>query len=152
MSDPTYKLTQSVRSAAEVKRLLRSLDQIIASTHSTASRYENISKILTTSQRQLLIEDLQDRNTTLTEPDAENIISDIRNSIKKMPVATIELAFQPSADFTEEIADSINTITKTPCIIEIKHNPTIGGGVVIEFQGRHYDYSLGDKVNEISKV
>lgn len=152
MSDPSYKLCQSIRTATEAKRLLKNLDQIISSIHSTADRHANISKVLTTSQRQLLLEDLQNNNTTLAEPNAQSIISDIRRSIKKMPVATIELAFQPSAHFTEEIADNINTMTKTPCIIEIKHNPAIGAGIVVYFQGRHYDYSLSDKFNAISKV
>lgn len=152
MRDQNYRLSQSVRTTTEAKRLLKSLDQIISSIHSTTDHHENISKALTTSQRQLLLEDLQNNDTTLTEPNAEGIISDIRSSIKEMPVATIELAFQPSAHFTEEVADNINAMTKTPCIVEIKLNPTISGGMVIYFQGRHYDYSLNDKFNEISKV
>lgn len=152
MSNPNYKLTQSVRTVTEAKKLIRKLDRIIASIHSTTNLYDNISKIFTTTQRQLLIEDLQDTNTTLTEPAAHAVISDIRESIKKMPTATIELAWQPSAHFTEEIADNINTLAKIPCTLEIKYNPTIGGGIIIYFQGRQHDYSLSNKLNELSKV
>jgi|GEM_PF-2952424 F0F1-type ATP synthase delta subunit len=152
MSDPTYKLTQSVRTVTESKRLLLKLDRLLASSHTTTSDYKNLSKKLTAVQRQLLIEDLQDLDTTLSEPEAQKIISDIRNSIKKMPIATLELAFQSSDLFTEEITDTMKAIIKTPCLVQIKHNPTIGGGIVIYFQGRHHDYSLTDKFDEFSKV
>ena len=152
MNNSNYKLAQSVRTTTEAKQLIRKLDQVINNEHNTGSHHISISKILTTTERQLLLEDLKNKDITLTESNALSAISDIREAIKKMPVATVELAWHPSALFTEEIADSINTLAKTPCTLEMKYNTAIGGGLIIYFQGRQYDYSLSKKFDDLSKV
>jgi len=146
------RLAQSIHSEVEAKAVLRQLDEILSKMHSARGSLKKSSAVLPAEHQQLLLKDMQSRGKSPRGEKARARLQEIKQEIQEMPKVITEMAFVPAAEFVEEMAEAISAMIGRPCLVETKYNPGIGGGVVIYYAGRIYDYSLKDKIDEVTKV
>lgn len=82
----------------------------------------------------------------------EEVIKKIRQNLEKIKIIEITLAFSPSQIFSEKIANWLKKTIKENIAVDIKLEPSILGGVTISFEGKYFDGSLRNKLdNELKK-
>lgn len=78
-------------------------------------------------------------------------IEEIGNYLKKVPQVKTTLAFEPDDQFSAKLNDQISSLVGQRIILDIEVNHHIVGGVVLEYQGKHRDYSVEPKVDQYLK-
>jgi len=61
----------------------------------------------------------------------------------------LEIAFEPSEDFLLNIKKWLKENVQQETVLQIKTNPNIVAGLIIEYQGKYLDLSLAKKIDEI---
>ncbi len=77
-------------------------------------------------------------------------LADIKEELLKLPVLKIQLAFLPAQTFIEELSDWLKRNLKKKVLLDIKVNPTIVGGVILEYRGRYLDLSLKREIEKLN--
>lgn len=72
----------------------------------------------------------------------QNYLTELKESIKNTPVLNITIAFKPKQRTTQRIFDWVQSKIKQPILLNIKVEREIIGGAVIEFHGKHFEYTI----------
>lgn len=78
----------------------------------------------------------------------QHFLSQLKDVIKKTPNVCVTLAFKPNQKITQRIYDWLCFRLKQRVIIDVKVEKHLIGGAIIEFQGKHYEYSLHIALSE----
>jgi len=73
----------------------------------------------------------------------------LKKELNHFFLVKLEIAFEPSRDFLERVKDWLKENLNQEIILEVKKNPQIVGGLIIEYQGKYLDLSLAKKIDEI---
>lgn len=73
----------------------------------------------------------------------------LKNFLLKIPQIKIEIAFEPSREFIEKLSSFLEENAKEKIILDLVFNPAIVGGVIVEYKGKYFDFSLAKKIDEI---
>ncbi len=94
-----------------------------------------------------LINYFQDEKNNMSNKD---IISDkinkIRVKIDSIPIFDLTFAITPSAEYLEKISNLIENQLNRHIFINVKIDPSIVAGAIIQYDGKHGDYSLANKL------
>ncbi|MGI5828234.1 MAG: F0F1 ATP synthase subunit delta [Patescibacteria group bacterium] len=82
---------------------------------------------------------------------AEAELSSLQAKIRRLPVVSLGVAFEPRADFLAEVSESITRYFGKKVLLEMEVKPELIGGAVIEFAGRRRDFSLKTWFLDFSK-
>lgn len=79
----------------------------------------------------------------------QRFIKKLKKILLSLPQVKITLAFSPSKEFIKEMALWLERRLKRKIILEIFVRPEIGGGAILEYEGKYLDFSLRKKIKEI---
>jgi len=146
MSENAY--FSSVRTVSEKEELVSALDHLIETTYQTIQLpwKQTFSKLYSQKTIQLLEGILQSFN--ITEPTSKDAqtFGNILKVLKTFKVLRLTTSFEPSEAFLTKL----HTFSKTiyiSILLDIIVDPTIVGGVVLEFEGLHEDYTLNTLID-----
>lgn len=114
----------------------KNIDQILSEL--TDSSAQEIKKILTNNKI-----DSSDHTTI------ENVLLKAKEEIKKLKIAKITLAIDPSKDMISVISDWINKNLGGGIILDLSKDESILGGVIISIDGIYKDQSLKKNLEEL---
>lgn len=77
----------------------------------------------------------------------EHLVS-LQSELRSLPVVKATLAFNPSRGMLREIVQWLRRHWDSSAVVEVETDRTIGGGVILSFRGRYYDYSLRRRLRE----
>jgi hypothetical protein len=72
----------------------------------------------------------------------EKSLSDQEKSLSALKEVRVRIAFEPSEDFTQEIVREIKKRFGEEYVLDLLVQNNLLGGVVIEADGKYWDYSL----------
>lgn len=81
----------------------------------------------------------------LTQQETDKKKEELQKSLErlgKLKEVSLTLAFDPSADFISKMWEVLSKSLGTDFVLDISLNKAVIGGVIIEFGGKHVDYSL----------
>jgi F0F1-type ATP synthase delta subunit len=81
----------------------------------------------------------------------EIILAEIKKRLSSIKFVNLTLSFAPSQDMIERISNWLGKSVPQNIALDIKIDPEIVGGAVIEFDGKYFDYSLKNKLDNILK-
>lgn len=103
----------------------------------TAEEKENFQKLL--AEKGIILEKSANFGKFLTETAGE---------IKKLPVVTLTLSFNPTVEFLNSVADWFRENQKN-ILVDFKVERDLIGGMIVECQGSYRDFSLRKKYGKI---
>ena len=78
-------------------------------------------------------------------------LSDLKNSLADLAVVKLTLAFEPSESTIDKIITFVRQTLSEKIILEVRFEPKILGGVILEFRGLYRDYTLKSRLDEVFK-
>ena len=78
----------------------------------------------------------------------KSILDVIKQYLQSIPVATVTLAFEPNLAQVRRILQSITQSYGKAAVLQIVIDPSIVGGMVLEWEGKYHDYSIKKKVKK----
>jgi hypothetical protein len=79
----------------------------------------------------------------------KDFFENLKNSLKKIKIIKIKIAFKPSEFFLTRLSNWIKKNIDEKAVLDIEYDDKIIGGAIIEYQGKRVDFSLASKINEI---
>lgn len=96
------------------------------------------------------LKELEREKIISADPEKNRIFFDkLKNYLLAIPQIKIEIAFEPSKTFINKIYSWLENNAREKIILDLIFNPAIGGGVIIEYKGRYFNFSLAKKVDEL---
>ncbi|MEN8253821.1 MAG: F0F1 ATP synthase subunit delta [Patescibacteria group bacterium] len=147
-------VSDAIHTQKELEFLLLSLENFkkIISATSRRRKTSNIFKQLPNNLAAAIQESwrlYQEENPT-ANPDS--FIKTIEKQLLDLPKIQLSTAFQPSQLQAEKICDWLRTKFKNrEIIIEIKFNPSLVAGCILEHQGKRYDLSVSTQISSYAK-
>jgi hypothetical protein len=140
----------------DTKGLYRLIDQLESV---TKELYHNQEGAITQKLQGKLLASIQaifvwlEQNKLEPAGDSEQkqFIEDIIDYLRKVPQVKVTLAFEPDDLFTSKLNEEISAQSGQKVILDISVNHHIVGGLVLEYRGKHKDYSVEPKVNDYLK-
>jgi len=77
-------------------------------------------------------------------------LEETKDELLKLPVLKIQLAFLPTPSFIKELSDWFKKNLKKRVLLDIEVNPTIVGGLILEYKGRYLDLSLKKEIEKLN--
>ena len=87
----------------------------------------------------------------LSQEDLAAYFKGLKEYLLNLPKMKIELAFEPSEEFTSKMARFIQESSSSKVILDISPKPSILAGVTIDYRGVFRDYSYVNKFQQIMK-
>lgn len=81
---------------------------------------------------------------------AQQLIREVLRELQNLPRLTIRLATQPRYAYQQKLTDWFARFGPAVCQIQFICDPTIVGGMVIEYNGTVYDYSLKTRLGHVN--
>lgn len=140
----------------DTKGLYRLIDQLEAI---SKELYHNQEGFITQKLKGRLLASIEaifvwlEQNNLEPSGDGEQraFIEEIIAYLKKIPQVRVTLAFEPDDLFTDKLNEQISALVNRRIILDISVNHHIVGGVVLEYGGKHRDYSVEPKVDRYLK-
>jgi F0F1-type ATP synthase delta subunit len=85
----------------------------------------------------------------LTIPQTIDILEKKKKIFEKIPKITIEMAFEPTADFILKLKNWFWQNVKKNLVLDIKVNPKIIGGAKIYYEGKYFEWTLLKRIENI---
>jgi F0F1-type ATP synthase delta subunit len=82
----------------------------------------------------------------------ERFLLKLTEKLKQLPELKLEIAFEARPDFLKYLAQWLKEQTNQKIILNVIFKPEIVGGVIIEYQGKRFDFSLAKKIDETLKT
>ena len=79
---------------------------------------------------------------------AQDALNELIAKIKSLKIVKLYLAFSPSQNLTDDIFNWVSDKLGKGIILDIEEEPTILGGAIVEYNGKHIDYSLKKQIEE----
>lgn len=76
------------------------------------------------------------------------VLVDISKALDELPIVSLTLAFEPSGKMVEKIYSFLTTTLQKPIVADIKIEPLILGGAIVEYGGVYKDVSLKTKIDK----
>lgn len=73
----------------------------------------------------------------------------LKNYLLKLPQIKFEIAFKTKGDFLNKLSFWLEKTLGKKLILDLYFNPEIVGGVIIEYQGKYFNFSLAKKIDEL---
>jgi F0F1-type ATP synthase delta subunit len=101
---------------------------------------------------QQLIQVIKVNNLSLSDvSQLEELFSEIKASLRSLPVIKITLAFNPDLRLFEKIKESISE-KLSHVVLDIQYDYSLIAGVTIAWKGLYKDYSLAKELNSYEKI
>ena len=81
--------------------------------------------------------------------DINTKIKDIERILNELPVIIFTLAIDPSVELIDRLKEFSSIKTKDSAVLFLKRDPSILGGLIIEYEGVFEDHSIKSKVESI---
>jgi len=82
----------------------------------------------------------------------ESFLLKLSENLKQLPELKLEIAFEAKQDFLKYLAQWLKEQTNQKIILNVIVKPEIVGGVILEYQGKRFDFSLAKKIDETLKT
>lgn len=145
---------ESLRTKGEADHFCIQLDTLSESLYSKKINInEKIEELFSTDMRNILVKSLKKLDIKMTDViKIQKFVTDIREQIKQTAVIHITLSFRPKQSTIQRIYTWISFNLKIPIFIDIKLDPQIIGGAIIEYKGKYLDYTIRSIINERIKT
>jgi len=95
------------------------------------------------------IQELERKNLISKNPEKNReFFESLKENLLKIPQIKIEIAFEPRREFLKEISDFFEKNFHQKLILDVTINPEIVGGIVFEFGGKIFDFSLAKEIEK----
>ncbi len=130
--------------------ILDKLDKLGQATYSVKTSFESeVYNAFSFFLAESLLESAKSQNVSLTDPQAvQGFLQEVQAAINALPKATVRLAFTPSNDLLRDIAKRFDILIGGKIIVDYVVDPDLIGGVIVEVNGKHLDYSLKKLIRE----
>lgn len=95
----------------------------------------------------------KDIQTSGLEPqgdlEQQRFLDSIIEYLKKLPVVSVTLAFEPTDSFVGKLKNEISTLCGSKVILDLVVNQYIMAGAIFEYKGRRKEYILKDKLEGV---
>jgi len=142
------KLVNSVHTVAQARAMITRLDEALGG----LKEGHELNKYFDDADYELLKDDLRAAKAPLdNKVKTASALEEIKGLLLRKPKMGVTLAFVPSASFMEELASRLERWSKAYPLLAVSFDPTIGGGLIVDFKGRRHDLSLGDEIGTYLK-
>jgi|SRR5579884_2154011 len=141
-------LSPLIKTRNQAADLLVRLDAISAKIYENHFDLEKVLLEKLGSQNKDKFIDLLTENSinTASPSDLKNFIEKVKDTINKLPVMDLSLAFEPTEHTFEMISDWFSLNLKKQILLDIKVDRKLIGGATISFNGKHLENSILPKI------
>jgi F0F1-type ATP synthase delta subunit len=86
---------------------------------------------------------------TKNNSELKKFFSSIIESIAKLPIMSLTIAFEPKEKTLQKLSEWFVMNVNKQAVFDIIVNPELLGGAAIDFNGKHMDFSIRPKFEEI---
>ncbi|NTU46077.1 hypothetical protein HGA88_00430 [Candidatus Roizmanbacteria bacterium] len=133
-------ITELVQTVSEKNELFKQIERVSEFLYQSDSILNVIQKHVEFEFATQLVAYMHEHHIT-TPSGVEKVLQEIKNELKDRPVLQISLSPATPLHSLELMKTWITTNVKQPVLLDIQHNPSIIGGLVLAFEGRYRDYS-----------
>lgn len=137
----------------------KDLSEFLSQLNSLERQFFNNKVSVSDKLEEIFSHELESSLRSATEKKKVNIedSSEFRDFIKelteytqKMPVVTLRLAFEPTQKQLLEIEKWFESEIDKHVVFDVVFDESVIGGAVIEYKGKHYDFSVRKKISSLS--
>ena len=98
----------------------------------------------------IFIQELERKNLISKNPERnKKFFENLKKHLLKIPQLKIEIAFEPKRNFLKKVLGFFEKNFQQKVILDVRVNPEIVGGIVFEFGGKIFDFSLSKKIEKM---
>ena len=147
------EFTTNINTVDKLNELLTDVSE--AETTSFASSAKHLSASIkgkVSKKFEEIIRNLEARNELPKSPeDRLKFFEGLKEYLQKLPIISLELAFNPSDNFVNKISNFLKGGSDSTPILDIQVKPNILAGTTIEKDGVFKDYSYTTRLDQILK-
>lgn len=96
-----------------------------------------------------LLAEAREQGVVLTDPQGISAFLDtLEGELQTLPTVTLRLAFEPQYDLVKNISKWFDAELRSHVLLEVIVDPTVIGGLIVEWNGAHRDYTLKKIIQE----
>lgn len=137
-------LATTVEQAKELSQSLREIDVLVFNTKQSLE--EKLNTVFSPHQKTVFVKLAKRHNLSLKVNELKTLSTIIQDTIHNMPRLGMTIAFDPTVEQVENIADWLFINCKKAFLLDITVNPHIIGGAIVGTNGKYRDYSLRKKL------
>ncbi len=144
------KITRSL-SLGQYNNLLNSLYRLSNDLYSVDTNIDSkVNEYLTEEEKEIFDEVKSELGVGMLDVESvKKIIEEFEKSLRAMPQVTIQIAYEPTVHDVESVIAFFNSRLDYGLVVNMKINPEIVGGAVVEFNGKYNDYSIKGLIDEV---
>lgn len=112
-------------------------------------RLSKKTKGIITEELRTILKKQEQKGNLKTKEQQVQFLDRLKNYLKEIPQIKMVIAFSASNKFLKKIGNWLEDEIGTKVILDITVNPKIGGGIIIEYQGRYLNLSLAKKIDQL---
>lgn len=96
-----------------------------------------------------LLAEAKEQGVSFSDPqNTQHFLEEVERELQALPMVTLRLAFEPQYDLVKNISSWFDTELQRHVLIDIVIDPAVIGGLVLEWNGIHRDYTLKKLIQE----
>jgi F0F1-type ATP synthase delta subunit len=96
------------------------------------------------------VQELERKNLISKDPERNRaFFEEFKKYLLEIPQVKIEVAFKPKREFLKKIINFFEREFQRKIILDLTINPEIIGGIVFEWKGKIFDFSLAKRIEKI---
>ena len=96
-----------------------------------------------------LLAEAREQSVTLTDPQrVSSFLNTLEQGLQALPTGTLRLAFEPQYDLVKSISSWFDSELQSHVLLDIVVDPSVIGGLIVEWNGSHRDYTLKKIIQE----
>lgn len=141
---PIESIATLITTQPEAEQFMNQLDMCVDAMYRTTSGLDKkMSEIFGVAKKEAIEALLKSKNLTAKDRvGIQKALTDIKEYMKQMPHVRITLSSEPNTKLLKKISLWLFYNLSQPILIDMVIDKKIIAGMIIEYQGKHLDYSL----------
>jgi F0F1-type ATP synthase delta subunit len=145
-NDQIYsEITNLILTKDDLNELNKELNLLEESLYEPKVSFEEVLKKTTHENLEKLVLELLKTNSK------EAVIKEIKKRLSLIKFVNLTLSFDPTYAFMEKISSWFAKSVNQTIALDIKIDPKLIGGAIVEYEGKYFDNSIKNKLESILK-
>ena len=131
-----------LKTRTQAIQLIRDIEE------SLKALYENTDKTVIEVTKDYLPQDINMMLSDLDRESANKLLFDLKTGIESMEVIHITFPFAPRESLLNDLHAELVKKIPVGILLDIDVNAMMSGGLILEREGKYFDYSLKSQVNK----
>jgi len=144
-------IADNLKTKEDLEDYLGAVDHLVSNLYKNKGKYseKKLFEAVGVNKHQAIKKSFSESGLKITsKKDLESYLSALKEELTNYKILELTLAFDPTSKTIESITNWIKEYISPSIVANITVDRTIVAGVIIEYQGKHKDYSVAKKLED----